>query len=61
MITEANIAKFDAAKQREIRLRIEKLVKNGSPRKFLYLRPDGTVVYNGQAHLDALELGEADD
>jgi hypothetical protein len=61
MITEAAIARFDAAKQREIRLEIEKLVKNGHPRKFPELRSNGTNFYNGQAHMDALELGEADD
>jgi hypothetical protein len=44
-----------------IRRTIDQLVKNGFPRKFLDLWPDGMVTYNSTAHLEACMLDETDD
>jgi hypothetical protein len=56
MISEEDINRFDPEKQERIRLKIERLVKNGRPRKFLDLWPSGEVTYNSIEHLNALEL-----
>lgn len=56
MISEESIARFDPEEQQKIRQKIEQLVKNGRPREFLDLWPDGEVTYNSIAHLNALEL-----
>jgi hypothetical protein len=54
--TEESIARFDPETQKKIRLKIERLVKNGRPKEFLDLWSDGEVTYNSIAHMNALEL-----
>jgi hypothetical protein len=61
MISETDIARFNPEQQQMIRRTIDQLVKNGFPRKFLDLWPDGMVTYNSTAHLEACMLDETDD
>ncbi|HEY9778083.1 MAG TPA: hypothetical protein V6C81_30245 [Planktothrix sp.] len=61
MIQLSEIAKYPPPKQAEILQAIATMEKKGYPRQFLQLDPtNGTVIYNPDAHANAIELGEAE-